>query len=172
MNAECKRITASIPPYNIKGMMTIMQVVHGAFLFGADEKIPFLLERRQILRWTYIPLAIRRMFQQLSVLAEVLFRKSNRTKRFHDEQPVVLVMKLYLINGPAWNYQVIAIGKGQFAIHGTQYTRSFMYEDHFIGIGIFIKIIVHAFLRCGQYNMAIVVDQHRRAALQKIHSRL
>ena len=51
-------------------------------------------------------------------------------------------------------------------------TPSFMHKDHFIGIGIFIKIILHAFLRCCQYNMAIIVHQYRFSALQVIFFRL
>src|SRR4051812_43814882 len=48
MYAESERVTTAVPPNNIKRVMAIMQVIHHAPFFGADQKIAFLIESGQV----------------------------------------------------------------------------------------------------------------------------
>src|SRR5689334_19461091 len=82
MNRKNIRIAATIPPYHIKRMSTIMQTIEDAFLFGFDEEITFLIICLQILWWTYISFTIRRMFHQLSIFTHIAFGKTQWRKRF------------------------------------------------------------------------------------------
>ena len=67
---------------------------------------------------------------------------------------LLLLIKFNLVNRSSWNDQIIAITKFKVAIHRFQHSASFMNKNHFIRIGILIKIILHAFLSVlpGQYD--------------------
>src|SRR5688572_14039180 len=78
---------------------------------------------------------------------------------------------MYLVNSAAWYHEIVAICESQFTVHGAQRAAAFVHKDEFVGIGIFIKIILHAFLRRCEYYMAIVVDKDWLAALQEIFFR-
>ena len=47
-----------------------------------------------------------------------------------------------------------------------------MHKDQLIGIGVLVKIVLHAVLRGSQHDLAIAVHQHRLAAGQEIRDRL
>src|SRR5207244_394493 len=59
VNAKCEWITTSIPTDNIKRMMTIVNVIHTAFLFCADHIVASFIERHKVERRTNIAFAIR-----------------------------------------------------------------------------------------------------------------
>ncbi len=82
------------------------------------------------------------------------------------------IAKFNLIDCTSWNYQVITIIKRKLPIHRAQHALAFMYKNHFIRIGVFIKIVLHTLLRCRQYDVTIVIDQYRYPAFQKILCRL
>ncbi len=46
-----------------------------------------------------------------------------------------------------------------------------MYEDDLVGVGIFEEITLHAFLGGGEYNVTIIVHQHRYAGCQIVRCR-
>ena len=75
------------------------------------------------------------------------------------------VSEFDLINAAPGQYNIIAITKWQFAILRMHDTTALVHEYQFIGISVLIKIIFHALLWRSQHNMAIVVHQHRHAAL-------
>src|ERR1700722_10320682 len=81
MNAKGKGITAAIPADHIEWMMRIMNRVDPTLLFHPDKEIVFLVMRGQRPRPTNIPLAKRRVLQQLAVPAEVFFREPNGAAR-------------------------------------------------------------------------------------------
>ena len=78
-------ITISIPAYDVKRMVTIVNAIHPGFFLGADQEIAFLVNRHQFFRTTNVALTVGRMFQQLSLRAQVFFWKTDGTNRLHDE---------------------------------------------------------------------------------------
>src|ERR1700729_2061540 len=90
MNAERKWITASVPSDNVKRMMTIVNAIDPAPLFRADQKIPFFIVRRQLLRSPDIPFAIGRILQQLTVRTKISFWITDRTKGLDDKKTIVI----------------------------------------------------------------------------------
>ena len=168
VDAEGEGITASVPSHDIKGMMGVMQSIAHPFLFCMNEEIASRIDGGQSMWWTDIPLAVRRMFQQLAVFAVVSFRISDRTEGFDDEQSIVCPGEFNPVDGAAGNDQIIAIAEGQLPIHRMQDAGAFVDEDHLISIRILEEIILHTFPWSGEDDMAIVVHQDRDAGIQII----
>ena len=137
-----------------------MQSIKHPFFLRFHEEVTCFIDRAQVMRWSDVSLTIGRVLQQLTVFAVVAFRIAHRTKGLNDEQPVVGPGELDPVDGPPWNDQIITIAKGQFAVHRVQNAGSFMYEDDFVGVGIFEEITLHAFLGGGEDDVAVVVHQH------------
>src|SRR4029078_9939029 len=72
-----------------------------------------------------------------------------------------------LIDRSPWQNNIITITKCQFSILRMHCATAFMHKDHFIRVGILIKIIFGSALRSCQHDMTIVIYQHWHPALQK-----
>src|SRR5690606_18626059 len=105
------------------------------------------------------------MLKQLAVFAYIFFWITYRAERLNNKQPVIGIRKFNLVNSTSWDHEVITIVKRQFSIHRAQYSFALMHKNHFIRISIFVEILFHAFLRCSQHNMTIIVDEHRYTTL-------
>ena len=73
VDAEGEGITIAIPANDVEGMMAVVDAVDALFLFGFDEEVAFFVDGFEILGRTYVALAIRRMFEQLAIFAEIFF---------------------------------------------------------------------------------------------------
>src|SRR5580698_2518644 len=93
MNAECKRVTTTVPADHVKRMMPVMDPVDHPLFLRPDQKIPLIIMGGQRLRPPNIPFAIRRMLQQLSVWTKIFFGIPDRAERFDNKQPVVPVIE-------------------------------------------------------------------------------
>ena len=94
--------------------------VYQTALFNVDEKIALLIMCFHLLRHSEIALAEGRVLQVLPVIVAVTRWCFNRSVRFNYQQLIVAGIKLKPVNGAAWYNQVIAVGKGDVTIHGSE----------------------------------------------------
>ncbi len=80
VNTESERIAASVPPYHIKRMMTVMNAIHSSFFLCSDQEITFFVDCNQFFRSADIAFAIWRMFKQLAIFTQVFFWKADRAE--------------------------------------------------------------------------------------------
>src|SRR5437868_12856578 len=106
------------------------------------------------------------MLHQLSEPAHIPFGETQGRKRFNNEESVIRIVKFDLVDRSPWQNDIIAVTEAKFAVLRMDGTVTFMYKDHFISIGILIKISAGSAFRGREYNMAIVIHQHGHTTLQ------
>jgi hypothetical protein len=166
MYRKDKRIMTAIPSYRIKGMVNVVIWIEHILFLDVYEEVAFLIMSHQILRCAYIALAERRMLQQLPEVIPVALRVCDRGERLNDKQPVILSVKLYLIDRAARDHYIIAIAELQFAESCLELARTLMYEYDLIRSRVLIKVVLHRMKRRSQGYVYVFIDQRVFARLQ------
>ena len=97
------------------------------------------------------------MFQQLAKPIAVAFGGVHRMKRLNDKQAVVGVVEFQLVDHAARYNEVVTVRKIDVAHLGTQLSRTFVDENDFVGIGIFVEVVFHALRRCSELEVNVRV---------------
>ena len=164
-------INVTVPADEVERVAEVVIWVNAVLLFNVKQELALFIVRLQILGLSNVPLAERRMLQQLAEIVPVPFRRHDGTMAFHDEQPVVFIVELELVSRSSWQDKVIPVGKLDASIHRAQSAAAFMDENHLVGVGIFEKIICHALPGCCEHDFAVVVDSFIRVAVVRLRSR-
>src|SRR5690606_40168767 len=145
MNTETIRKVIAIPANNIKRMCCINNLMHHSFFFYLDKEISFFIVGFNFLRQFKITLAKRRMLQVLPAGILITLRCIEWRCRFYIEQPVILSLKIYLINHAPRDNKVISILKRNITHKSAKLAFTLVDKKHFISISILIKIFTQRF---------------------------
>ena len=115
MDGKAIRKIVAIPTYHIKWMGRVEHLVQNPLFFDFDDKVTFLIVGFQFLWQFVIPLAKRRMLQQLPKPVAVTLGGINGMKTLRVQQAVVLPLKIDLVDHPSGNEQVVAVFKRNIA---------------------------------------------------------
>lgn len=162
------RIDKAIPSHEVERVAEIEIRINLVLLFYVNQKLALLVVCLQVCGFADVPLAKRRVLEQLAEVVAVSFGGGDGTGAFHDEQSVFFTIKFQLVGGTPRHDEVVAVREFDAAVHGAQGAGAFVHENHFVGVGIFEKIVSHAFAGGSQHDFAVVVHQHGLAAFQII----
>jgi hypothetical protein len=81
-------------------------------------------------------------------------------------KPVLGGQEMDFVNRSPRNDNIIAVFKRDLPVHGFHPTMAFMHKNHLIGISVFEKVVLGAFVRGCQSDVQVVVDKQGFTAFQ------
>ena len=144
IDTETVREIIPVVAHHIKGVTGIGDRMQDALFADFDFKGALGIVGFQLGGEFVIPFAIGRMFQQLSEPIAVALGGVKGIVGFQVQKPVVDTVKFKTMNHPPGNQEVIAFFEGNVPQLGPKSARSAVYKNQFIGVRVFVKIILAA----------------------------
>ncbi len=168
IDTETVREIIPVVAHYIKGVTGIGDRMQDALFADFDFKGALGIVGFQLGGEFVIPFAIGRMFQQLPEPVAVALGGVEGIVGFQVQKPVVVTVKFKTMNHPPGNQEVIAFFEGNVPQLGSKGARSAVDKNQFIGVRVFVKIILAATGRGREAHGDLFVDKKGNPAVQVI----
>ena len=168
VDGKCIWEEEPVPTDKVEGVGLVDKIKEVVLLLDLHREGTLFINRFQVLGLAEITLTEGRVLGELAEFIPVAAGSDQRIGGFDKENAVVSGVEFHLVNGSPWDDEVIAGREGELAKAAVQGAGTFVDEQHLVGLGILVEVILHRLLWSCHSDRTIVVDEKDLAAVEEV----